>query len=97
MPSEPRKPPSPNPPEIYLRFGNDLRAGQKYIRLWDMSLVPKDGLAKYEPAIPRCKTCGHRRKDSHGMFCAVLRDTRGNAKPVELDGYCDQHAEAERA
>jgi hypothetical protein len=54
------------------------------------------GFALYEPSIPRCAACGHRREDEHGLFCAKLKDSRGNPKPVTLTGYCDQHPEASR-
>jgi hypothetical protein len=35
------------PDRIYLRTAIEERLGATYVRIWDMSLNPKDGLSRY--------------------------------------------------
>lgn len=38
---------SDEPDSIYLRTSIEERLGAIYVRIWDMSLEPKDGLSRY--------------------------------------------------
>lgn len=58
----------------------------------------------YEPAVPRCKTCKHRRYETRDddaqidgyWYCEKRVDVEDESHPQDGSGYCHEHSEAMR-
>jgi hypothetical protein len=87
------------PDRIYLRTSTEERLGATYVRVWDMSLEPKDGLTRYrveseEQAVPDpwellrnvAKTL-HRRNVDYARWYDVM------AELDRIDEALEQHDE----
>ena len=60
--------------------------------LVDAKVAEQAGFVRYEPAVPKCATCGHFQRYTMTVAdCCVDHLTR----PVRADGagYCDRHPE----